>query len=121
MIRSVWSNVACNDILWEVAVGGGEVPPILSDHAFDYSNLAKTLDLRSGQPGIPVVAGPVLEGDLHHALRAHIGKRIDQHCINNTENRAGGAYAERQREDRGQGETRPTQKFPRSVAQIGRN
>ena len=121
MIRSVWSNVRCNDILGEIAVGGGEVPPILSDHAFDHRNLAKPLDLRSGQSGIPVVAGLVLERDLHHTFRADIGKGIDQHCINNAENRAGGAHAERQREDRGQGEPRPPQKFAPRVAQIGRN
>src|SRR5439155_1672768 len=76
MIRSVWSNVRRHDILGKVAVGGGEIPAVLRDHALDGRNLAKPLDLQAGHPGITVVPSLVLARDLHYALGSDIRKRI---------------------------------------------
>ena len=70
-----------------------------SPNKLDSRSLAKPLDLRSVQPGIPEIAGLVLERELHHAFCADIGKWIDQYRIHNAENRAGSADTERKRKE----------------------
>src|SRR6185503_17543439 len=46
VIRSVWTYVRRLDIFGKVAVGGGEVPTIYANDAFDGLDLTKLFDLR---------------------------------------------------------------------------
>ena len=75
MSRSVGRDIDGHDILGKVAVSGGEVPAILADDALDGRGLPELLDARRSAR-IPVVAGLVLEGDLHHPLRATYGNGL---------------------------------------------
>jgi hypothetical protein len=76
VVRRIRADVGSNDILGQIAVGGGKVPAVLRDDAFERLGLAKLRNLRPAKAGIAVFAGLVHERELHHAVRARVGERI---------------------------------------------
>ena len=93
--------------------------PSSADDALDGPCLSKLLQLGTAHARVPEAAGGVPEGDLHHAIGAHVGEGIDQDAVDDAEDRARGADPEGQREDRGEREARAAAQFPRRIAKIG--
>ena len=120
MIGSVGRNIAGHDIFRKVAIGGGEIPSILPNRAFDGFGLSNLFQLCAVPPRKAILAGLVLEAELCHSVRAAIGERVDQDRIDDAENSGSGAHAERERQYGGEGESRPPPHFPRGILQIGR-
>ena len=118
MIWRVRGHIRRHDILGNVAVSRREIPSIFSDNALDCGDMSQLLDLAAAHPGISVPTGRLRQRDLHDAVGAHIGKRIDQDGIDHAEDRAGGADPERQREYRGQSEAWPSAEFTPRVAEV---
>jgi hypothetical protein len=118
MVRRIRRDVRCDDIFGDVAIGRREVPSIFADDTLDRTSLSKLLELGAGHPGVAKAAGSVSEGDLHHSVGADIGERIDQDAVDDAEDRAGRANAQRQREDRRQRESRTTAQFARRIPEI---
>jgi hypothetical protein len=91
VVRRVRRDVRRDDILGDITVGRGEVPPVLPDDALDGPRLAQLLELGAGHAGIAEAAGGVLQRQLHHAFSADVRKRIDQNAVDDAEHRARGA------------------------------
>ena len=106
------------DVFGDVAVGGGEIPAVLPDDAFDGARLPQLIELHAAHARIPEAAGRVPERELHHPIGADVGKRIDQHAVDDAEHGAGGADAEGEREDRRDREARPAAQLARRVAKV---
>ena len=118
MVGCVGGDIRCRDVFGQIAICGGEVPSVFRDDAFDGPSLSKLFQLGAADSRIPETAGAVLERELHHALGAHIGKRVDQDAIDHAEYRGRGADAECQREDRSERKPGATLQFARGVAQV---
>ena len=118
VIRRVRGDVRGDDVFRDIAVGGREVPAVLADDAFDRARLPQLIELRAAHPRIPEAAGRVPERELHHPLGADVGKRIDQHAVDDAEDGARGADPEGEREDRREREARPAAELARGVAKI---
>ncbi len=99
-------------IFRKIFIGGGEVPPILAHHAFNRSGLAELTNLGAGQSRPVLIAGLVLEHQVHHAVRVLVRIRIHQDAVNHAEDSRGGANAQCQRENRGESEARTLAQLP---------
>jgi len=119
MIRRVRRDVGRDDILGDVAVSGGQVPAVFSDDALDCPCLSKLLQLSAAHARIPEPAGIIPEGQLHHAVGAHVWERIEQDAVDDAEHGARGAYPESEREYRCKREPRAPPQFPRGITKIG--
>src|SRR5258708_6868256 len=97
MIGSVGGNIRRWNIFGKIAVCRGKVPAILSHDAFDGLGLTNLLKLCAAHSGIAVLAGLILEAEPHHAVRASVGKRVNEDGVDYAENRAGCPNSERQR------------------------
>src|SRR5580700_2994060 len=104
MVGRFRGNGDALDVLGEVAVGGGEVPPGDADDAVDRANLPKLIQLLTAQNYVVVVAGFVLQAEFDNAAGGGIRVWIDEHGIDDAENGAGGANTDREREDGGERE-----------------
>ena len=119
MIRIVGGDVGGLDVFGDVAVGGGEVPVVHADDAFDGFGLAELLDLRAVEAGVAGVAVFIEETDLHHAVGARVGEWVDEDGVNDGEDGACGADAEGERENGGQDEAGALAEFARGVLEVG--
>ena len=95
------------DVFREIAVRGGQIPPIHADDAFEGFGLAKLIHLRASQACEPVISGFVDQPKLHDAIRAWVRERVNQDCVDDAEDGAAGSDPESKGQDSGQGEARP--------------
>src|SRR6266851_2114416 len=119
VIGRIRGNVHGLNIFGEIAIGGGEIPPVHGGDVFERLGLAKLINLRAVQARILVTAGFIHQPNLHNALGAGVREWIDQDGVDDAEDGAGSANPERQREDCGQREAGALAEFAEGVAEIG--
>src|SRR5260370_36329761 len=115
MIGRVRGNVHGLNIFGDVAIGGGEIPPVHGGDVFERLGLAKLINLRAVQARVPVTAGFIHQPNLHDALGPGVGEGVDENGVNDAEDGAGGADAESEGEDGGQGEAGALAEFAAGV------
>src|SRR5216683_7907665 len=119
VIGRIRGNVHGLNIFGEIAIGGGEIPPVHGGDIFERLGLAKLINLRAVQARVPVTAGFIHQPNLHNALGPGVRKWIDEDGVDDAEDGAGGAYAESEGEDGGQREAGALAEFAEGVAEIG--
>ena len=120
MVGRVGGKVDGLNVFGEVTVGGGQIPKIHAEDAFEGFGLAKLGHLGAGETGEAVVAGCVDQAKLHDAIGAGVGERIDEDGVDDAEDGASGSNAEGEGEDGGQREAGALAEFASGVAQVGR-
>jgi hypothetical protein len=116
MIERVRGNSDALDILGEIAVGGGEIPPVDGHDAVDRSRLVELLKLLAVQDYVVIVAGFVLQAKFDHAVGAGVRVRVEENGVNEAEDGAGGANADGQGEDGGEREVWAPSEFANEEA-----
>src|SRR6266851_3870833 len=119
VIGRIRGNVHGLNIFGEIAIGGGEIPPVHGGDVFERLGLAKLINLRAVQARILVTAGFIHQPNLHNAVGPGVRKGVDEDGVNDAEDGARGAYAESEREDGGQGEAGALAEFAEGVAEVG--
>src|SRR5260370_22634377 len=119
MIGRVRGNVHGLNIFGEIAIGGGEIPPVHGGDVFERLGLAKLINLRAVQARIPVTAGFIHQPNLYNAVGPGVRKWVDEDSVDDAEDGAGGANAECQGEDGGQREAGALAEVAEGVAEIG--
>jgi hypothetical protein len=96
MIRRVGRDVRGDNVLRNIAIGRRQVPAVFANHAFDRSRLAQSFELRRARAGIADASSGVDERDLHHPLGPDVRERIEEDAVDDAEDGARRADAERE-------------------------
>src|SRR6185369_1670326 len=107
------------DVFGDVTVGGGEIPAVHGDDALDGLGFAELLQLRTVYARETIVAGLVFQAKFYQTIVAWVRERIDQHSVDDAKDGAGGADAEGERKNSGEGKAGAFAKFAGGEAEVG--
>jgi hypothetical protein len=119
MVGSVGRKVDGPYVFGKVAVGGGEIPVVLGDDAFDGLGLADLVELWTVEAGVAIIAGFIFQAGFHDAVGAGVGEWIDKNSVDDAEYSACGADSQGEGEDGGQGEARVFAELASGEAEVG--
>jgi hypothetical protein len=120
VVGSVGRDITSHDIFRKVAIGGGEIPSILPDGAFDGLRLPNLFQLCAVPPRKAILAGLVLEAELRHSVRAAIGERVNQDRIMTLKTAVVAPTPSASDSTAVRVNPGPPPHFPRGILQIGR-
>jgi hypothetical protein len=121
VIGESWVDGERSDVFGQITVGGGEIPALDRHYAFEGFEFAKLFGIGAGEAGRTFDASLVhiQEVDLHDAVGVAVGVRVDEDGVDDGEDGGGGADAEGEREDGGEGECGAFAEFAEGVAEVG--
>ena len=116
-VEAIGGHIDPLDVFRKIMAGDGETP-IVGNESSSTVGAADVLPLPPGQPESHVLPGLVANAHVDHAIGGGVRIRIHQDGVHDTKDRRGGADAEGEREDGGEGESRILAQLAKGEAQV---